>query len=52
MQHGATPAANKIASLLRKPGADKLTPEELEFATQLMSGQGLRALRNNRQVEE
>ena len=52
MQHGATPAVNKVASLLRKPGASKLTPEELEFAMQLVSGQGLRALANNRQQED
>lgn len=45
MQKGVTPIASK---LLRKRD---LTPEELEFATQLMSSQGLRSLRNSRTEE-
>lgn len=46
-EKGLTPLVNK---LLR--GNQQLTPEELEFATQLMSSQTIRSLRNNRDQGE
>lgn len=46
LERGATPLVNKL-----RPGNKQLTPEELEFATQLLSSQGLRALRGQRSQE-
>jgi hypothetical protein len=46
LEQGVVPLVNKL-----RPGTRQLTPEELEFATQLLSSQGLRALRNSRSEE-
>jgi len=46
LEQGATPLVNKL-----RPKGNQLTPEELEFVTQLMSSQGLRALRSTRSEE-
>lgn len=46
LEKGVTPLANKL-----RPRGKQLTPEELEFATQLMTSQGLRALRSSRSEE-
>jgi hypothetical protein len=46
LEKGVTPAVNML-----RPRGKQLTPEELEFATQLMTSQGLRALRGSRSEE-
>jgi hypothetical protein len=46
LEKGVTPLVNYL-----RPGNKQLTPEQLEFATQLMTSQGLRALRSSRSQE-
>jgi len=49
MQRGTTPLVNMLR---RKAGAGDLTPEELEFATELATSLGVRGAYQNRSEEE